>query len=132
MRQKAFEEMHAYTTGKRVLTALPAGLDITAAIDSLCTQKGIDRAAFSIIGSVSCATIGVFDPKQQVFVTHVEQEATEIVSCIGNTRIINGDRSVTAKLILANQQGGLTGGHLFSETLVAQADIDLQELLARP
>jgi len=121
-----------YKPGKRNLLCMPGGSDLIASIKATCKDKGIETASFSIIGTVSSATIGVFDQKQQVYVTYIEKEATEILSCKGNVSQKNGSHYVTAKIILADQQGRLTGGHLFSETIISYAELDIQELLGEP
>jgi predicted DNA-binding protein with PD1-like motif len=121
-----------YRLGRHLFISLPAGSELISALNAFCKTKEIKSACFSIIGTVSFATIGVFDPKQLVFVTHVEKTATEMLSCMGNITPIKGTPQVTAKIILADQQGRLTGGHLFSETIVSHAEIDIQELWGEP
>jgi predicted DNA-binding protein with PD1-like motif len=123
---------NTYKPGKRYLIELPGNSDIITFIKTTCFHKGIETASFAITGSISFATIGVYDQKQQVFVSHIEKVATEILSCAGNITPRKDDPHVTAKIILADQQGQLTGGHLFSETIVAFAELDLQELLGVP
>jgi predicted DNA-binding protein with PD1-like motif len=123
---------NTYRPGKRYFVDLPENSDIISFIKKTCFHKGIESASFTITGSVSFATIGVYDQKQQVYVTHIEKTASEILSCIGNVSPLKGDPNVTAKIILADQRGRLTGGHLFSETMVLHAELDIQELLGEP
>jgi predicted DNA-binding protein with PD1-like motif len=87
---------------------------------------------FTVIGSTMSAILGIYDPTQQVWVTHVEEKATEIVSCLGNVTRLDGSHHVTAKIILADHAGKVTAGHLISKTIVAQAEIMIQEVLGNP
>jgi uncharacterized protein len=113
--------------GRHFVGPLPDQKDLIGAIEAACKHNVIDTATFSITGSVSSATIGVFDPVQQVYVTHLEKDASELLLCQGTFSMVRGKPCVKAKVILADQQGQLTGGHLFSETIIHDATIDLQE-----
>jgi predicted DNA-binding protein with PD1-like motif len=118
-----------YQPGRHVVGPLPEQKDLIEAIETVCRQNAIVRATFSISGSVSSAMIGVFDQVQEVHVTHLENNATELLLCQGTFAATGAKPNVRAKIILADQQGQLTGGHLFSDTIIHDADIDLQELL---
>lgn len=85
-----------------------------------------------MIGNVSSVTAGVYDPVQQVHVTFSEKGPFEIVSCTGNVFMKAGRPAVHAKIILADAQGRVCGGHLFSETIALAGEIDLQELIGPP
>ena len=121
-----------YKPGPRIIRSIPCGTDLIRFLRTVCREKGIETASFWIMGSVSSATIGVYDPKQQVWVTHIEKEATEIISCRGHLSQTHDFCGVTAKIILANQLGQLTGGHLFSDTPAFHAQIDIQALAGEP
>ena len=121
-----------YKPGPRFIRPIPRGTDLIRFIRAVCREKGIETASFWILGSVSTATIGVYDPKQQVFVTHIEKEATEIISCMGHLSQTQGSSRVTAKIILATSNGHLTGGHLFPDTLAYHAELDIQSLAGEP
>jgi predicted DNA-binding protein with PD1-like motif len=89
-------------------------------------------ATFSVIGAVSFATLGAYDQKQQVYATFTQEEPLEIVSCTGNVSLLDQDSVVHAHIILGNLEGNTIGGHLFSETTIYAAEIDLQELTGKP
>ena len=115
--------------GKHIVGPLPDQKDLIGAIEAVCRHNLIDSATFSVTGSVFSATIGVFDHTQEVYVTHLEEEATELLYCQGTIYMCGETPMVRAKLILANQQGHLTGGRLFSDTIIHDAQIILQELV---
>jgi predicted DNA-binding protein with PD1-like motif len=122
--------VQSYRIGRCFFESIPTDSDLIDYIKTQCLNQSIQTAGFTVMGTVTFATIGVYDPKQQVYVTHVEKKATEVISCIGHLTRNEGKAQVAAKIILAGQQGELTGGHLFAPTLVQKAEIDLQELIA--
>ena len=121
--------MNTFRNGKSMIESIPSGSDLIGFITRVCQKNVTQTARFSVIGSVSSATIGVYDQKQAVYVTHIEKTATELISCMGLITQQEGSPHVSAKIILADQQGNLTGGHLFSQTIVEHAQITIQELI---
>ena len=107
---------------------IATGTDLIAALIGLCNRYAIKTGRFWATGRVQSATIGVYDQNQEVYVTHLEEKATEVLFCSGTIITQGEEASVNAKIILADQQGQLTGGHLFSETITQAVEIDLQEI----
>lgn len=121
-----------FNLGRRILGRLPHGEDLITFIELYCRHAAIQTASFSVIGSVSSCTLGVFDQTQQVYVTSKEKEPFEITACTGNVSLKDGDPIVKAHAVLGNAKGKIIGGRLFSETLVFEGEIDLQELIGDP
>ena len=121
---------NAVTAGRQIMAALPIGTDLISAIEALCRSNNIGQARFSVIGAVSSVTLGTYDQTQQVFVTATEQRPYEMIYCRGDI-FPQGERPcVFAKICLADELGRTTGGHLFSETIIYHAEIDLIEIKA--
>ena len=121
-----------FKPGRRFVCRLPHGKDLITSIEDFCIELSIQMATFSIIGAVSSVTVGAYDQKQQVYVTFKEESPLEIVNCIGNVSLKNGDPVVHAHIVLGNKQGRTLGGHLFSETILFTGEIHLQELIGKP
>ena len=121
-----------FTPGRRFVGRLPNGKDLITSIEDFCKASSIQMATFSVIGAVSSATLGAYDQKQQVYATFTEEGPLEIVSCTGNVSMLDQDAVVHAHIILGNLQGKTIGGHVFSETIIYAAEIDLQELTGNP
>ncbi len=124
-RQKQLE----YRLGRYVRTEIATGADLITALIGLCKHYAIKTGRFCLAGRVQSATIGVYDQSQEVYVTHLEENATEVLSCAGSVTIQGKEPTVNAKIILADQQGQLTGGHLFENTISHKVEIDIQELI---
>jgi len=121
-----------FTLGRRFVGRLPHGKDLITSIEDFCKASSIQMATFSVIGAVSSATLGAYDQKQQVYATFTQEEPHEIVSCTGNVSLLDQDSVVHAHIILGNLEGKTIGGHVFSETIIYAAEIDLQELTGNP
>ncbi len=121
-----------FTPGRRFVGRLPNGKDLITSIEDFCKASSIQMATFSVIGAVSSATLGAYDQKQQVYATFTEEGPLEIVSCTGNVSLLDQDAVVHAHIILGNLEGKTIGGHVFSETIIYAAEIDLQELTGNP
>jgi predicted DNA-binding protein with PD1-like motif len=128
------DKMNAFKfkPGRRFVGRLPHGKDLITSIEDFCKASSIQMATFSVIGAVSSATLGAYDQKQQVYATFTQEEPLEIVSCTGNVSLLDQDSVVHAHIILGNLEGKTIGGHVFSETIIYAAEIDLQELTGNP
>jgi predicted DNA-binding protein with PD1-like motif len=121
-----------FSLGRRFLGRLPRGGDLNRCIEIFCQRAAIQTASFSVIGSVSSCTLGVFDQSQQVYVTIKETEPFELAACTGNVSLEDGNPIVRAHAVLGNEKGKIIGGRIFSETLVFGGELDLQELIGDP
>jgi len=121
-----------FQQGRLFVGRLPHGRDLILSVEEFCEDVKIQMATFSVIGAVSSATIGAYDQKQQVYVTFKEEAPLEIVSCIGNVSLKDGKPFIHAHILLVDEQGKTTGGHLFSETIIYAGEINLQELTGKP
>ncbi|MCP4108099.1 MAG: DNA-binding protein [Desulfobacteraceae bacterium] len=121
-----------FQLGRRFIGRLPHDKDLIACIEDFCKENSIQMATFSLIGAAKSATIGAYDQKQQVYVTFTEKAPLEIVTCIGNVSLKDGNPFVHAHIELGDEQGKTFGGHLFSETIIYAGEIDIQELTGKP
>ena len=97
----------------------------------MCTDVAdVPTASFSVSGSVSAFTIGTYDHSQQVYVTYTEKAPHEIAACSGMVSTTKAETDVNARILLCDEQGKVTGGRLFSGTLMVAGEIALQELVA--
>ncbi|MBU4287459.1 MAG: DNA-binding protein [Proteobacteria bacterium] len=121
-----------FKPGRFFLGSLPYGKDLIESVEGFCKEASIQMAFFSVIGSVSSVTLGCYDQKQQVYVTFSEEAPLEIIACIGNVSVKEGSPFVHAHIVLSDEKGKITGGHLFSETIIFAGEINLQELTGKP
>ena len=117
------------THGRCLSGDLPSDQDPLVHIEDLCSQANLKSAVFQIFGSVKHATIGVYDQQQQVYVTHREVHATEILSLKGQISQSNGKFRIRAWVGLADKQGQVCGGRLFTTTCIYQGAYIIEELM---
>ncbi|MCF8067033.1 MAG: DNA-binding protein [Desulfobacterales bacterium] len=118
----------AYETGRRFIGRLPYGKDLIKSVEVFCEEKNIKMATFSAIGAVSSVTMGAYDQKQQVYISFNKEAPLEIVNCTGNVSQKDGKPFLHAHIAIGDEQGKVTGGHLFSETIVFAGEVDIQEI----
>lgn len=124
-------DLQEFKLGRRFFGRLEHGTDIISAIETVCENNSILAASFSIQGAVCSYTIGTYDQAQHVYVTSTVKEAREIVNCQGNVSAKDAKPFVLAHIVLSDERGRITGGRLFSETVVYAGEIELQELIGR-
>ena len=107
---------------------LPYNEDLIKSIENFCREANIKTGAFSVIGALSSVTTGIYDQKQQVYVTAVKKGEFEILSCTGNISIKDDVPMAHAHIILCGGDGRAFGGHLFSESVIFAGEIVLREL----
>ena len=118
-----------FRTGRRLVGKIPRGEDLIRSVERFCEAASVETACFTVQGAVSSFTIGVYDQTQQVYVTHSKAAAREIVFCTGNISIQGGKPVAHDRSVLADESGDVTGGRLFSETLVFAAELEMTEWL---
>ncbi len=121
-----------FTAGRRFLGRLPRGGDLLASIETFCRSHNVETASFTVNGAVNRCTCGVYDQKQQVYVTHTQLGSLELAACQGNVSLLEDEPSVCMHAFLCDPQGKTFGGRLFTPTTVYAGEIDLLELKGPP
>lgn len=123
-----------YQPGRCFLGRFDVGHDVLEALKGFCAENEVWTACFQLTGSVSKATFGVYDLQQRVYITERVDRSLEILSCCGNVSAAsdeNAVRFINAGLVLADNDGKIMGGRLFSPTEVFAVEFVLQELMGK-
>lgn len=91
-------------------------------------KKKIKKAFFTAIGAVKHAKLGYYNQQKHEYITFSVESPREIVSCIGNISLKNGEPFVHAHAVLADEKGNTKAGHFFDGTVFV-AEVHLQELV---
>jgi len=102
--------------------------ELVQSITKFAKEKGIKKAFFTAIGAVKRAKLGYYHQQKHEYITFSVESPHEIVSCIGNISLKNGEPFVHAHAVLADEKGNTEAGHFFEGTVFA-AEIHLQELV---
>jgi uncharacterized protein len=114
--------------GRCLVARLHHGADIIGQITDLAVEKGIKTGFLSVIGALSRAELGYYDQVSQKYGKIQIDEPVELVSCLGNISLRNGEPFVHAHAALSDRAGRVCGGHLNSGIVFA-AELFMQELL---
>lgn len=121
-------EVRTFASGRRVRAQLTPGGDLLADLAAACRRAGLAAATLAVTGSVRSATIGTFDPDQQVYVTHRVEQPLELGACRGTADMAGGQPDLRVGVVLADAAGQVLAGRLFSPTIVFEAEAVFDEL----
>jgi uncharacterized protein len=110
------------------MARLDHGTDIIIQITDLAKEKEIKTGFLSVIGALSRAELGYYDQVSQKYGKIQIGEPVELVSCLGNVSLRDGEPFVHAHAVLSDREGKVWGGHLNSGIVFA-AELCMQELL---
>ncbi len=102
---------------------LDYGEDITQAITEECRRKKIKSAYLFFIGAVQKATIGYYNQKTKKYKKIFINKPMEIVSGVGNISVKEEKIFLHAHVSLSDANGKMSGGHLFSPTIVFACEV---------
>ncbi|MGO9568121.1 MAG: PPC domain-containing DNA-binding protein [Desulfomonilaceae bacterium] len=105
------------------LFRLPKGDDLLEAITLVFRERSMPKAAFNVIGLVTRAVLGYYDPKTRQYVNREFDEALEIVACMGNVSEKEGQIFVHAHVTLSGDDYQCLGGHLMPGTEIFAAEL---------
>ena len=105
------------------LARLPMGDDLLEAIAQEFQNRSMAKAAFTLIGAVSRATLGFYDPLTRQYDSREFDSQLEIVSCMGNVSEKDGQMFVHAHVLLSNKDYRCVGGHLMPGTIIFAAEL---------
>ncbi len=125
-------EQKPYLTGRSYIFKINKGKDLLEALTDFCHDNQIKCGILNGIGALENATISYFDQSKKVYEKRAISKESEILSVNGNISIMDNRSNVHAHLMLALQDGTVTGGHLLAGSKVFVAEIFIQELVGEP
>lgn len=113
------------------LLPLPMGDDLLDALTRAFRDRSIRKAAFNVIGAVSHAVLGYYDPNIRQYENKDFRGAVEIVSCMGNVSEKDHEIFVHAHITLADENYRCVGGHLMPGTEIFAAELYATPLVGK-
>ncbi|MFW5979886.1 MAG: PPC domain-containing DNA-binding protein [Halanaerobiales bacterium] len=110
------------------LIGLSKGEDLIKEITNEVQKRNIEKGIIQAIGAVSQAKIGYYDQKNKEYLYTEFKQHLEIVNCMGNISILEGEPMVHAHIALADKSGKTYGGHLAEGTKIFAAELFIQEI----
>ena len=117
--------------GRCLLARLDHGADILHQAGRLAKEEGIKTGILTAIGALSLAELAYYDQASLEYRKIPVEGPVELLSCLGNISIRDGQPFVHAHAVLADSKGRVLGGHLITGIVFA-AELCLQEFLGEP
>ena len=116
-----------YDTGKELLVRLTHDADLIQSIFELARNKAIEAGSFTAIGALKRARLAYYDQKNHKYREIKIDSPHEMVSCIGNVSLKEGEIFAHMHVVLADEKGRTRAGHLL-EGIVFAAEVHLRKL----
>jgi uncharacterized protein len=108
--------------GEPFLVGLPKGDDLLEAITTVFRELSLRKAAFTVIGAVTRATLGYYGASHH-YANRDFQGMYEIAACMGNVSERDGEIFVHAHIVLSGEDYQCIGGHLMPGTEIFAAEL---------
>ena len=114
------------------LARLPKGMDLLEAITEEFRSRSISKAAFTLVGAVEGAVVGFYDLKLKEYRNRSFEGDYEILACMGNVSLKDGETFVHAHITLSGEDYTAVGGHLMPGTVIFAAELYGSPVPGRP
>ncbi|MFW6178158.1 MAG: PPC domain-containing DNA-binding protein, partial [Desulfohalobiaceae bacterium] len=91
--------------GQNVVFKLPHAEDLLQALGNICREKRISTGSLEVIGALKSAAVAYYDQEKQEYARIELPGEWEILSCLGNISLKQGEAIVHAHIILSDSQG---------------------------
>jgi len=102
--------------------------DLVNELTKIVQEKDITTGIIKVIGAVQRAKIGFYNQDKHEYEYIEFDREMEIVSCIGNISLLDGEPFIHAHIVLADEDGSCYGGHLAEGTKVFASEFYIQPL----
>ncbi|MGO9119248.1 MAG: PPC domain-containing DNA-binding protein [Desulfomonilaceae bacterium] len=113
---------------ERFVERLPKGGDLLEEIANVFQQRSISKATFNLIGAVPRAVLSYWDQDAQDFRIQRFDRHMEIVSCMGNVSMKDGEIAIHCHIVFAGTDYVCVGGHLEPGTEIYVGEIYVMPL----
>jgi uncharacterized protein len=114
------------------MARLPKGIDLLAALETLCAETGLTRGLVQVIGALEHSVVGYYRQGERRYVDMEIKENVEILSGLGNVSLKDGKPFVHLHLVLGREDGSCVGGHAMPGCLIFAAEAALFALDGPP
>ena len=116
-----------YGANKELIVRLNYDADLIQSITELARSKGVEAGSFTAIGALKRAKLGYYDQKNHEYREMKIDSPYELVSCVGNVSLKDGEPFTHVHVVLADEMGNTKAGHLL-EGIVFAAEVHLRQL----
>jgi len=115
--------------GRIWIGRIPFRSDLLESVQQFAAEEKITSAKVEIIGAVEKAVISYYNQDKRVYEDRKFDRHLEIVSCLGNLSLRDGEAVAHLHLALGDSEGDLVGGHLQKGTVVFAGEFVIEEIV---
>ncbi len=115
-------------TARVFMGRLPFRGDLLESVEELAREANVTCGRVEIIGAVEQAVVSYYHQEEQKYQDLHYDQHLEILSCVGNISLKDGEPKAHLHITLADSQGQTWGGHLQKGTVIFAGEIVLQEI----
>ena len=116
-----------YKPDRELIVRLKHDTDLIESITELARNQRIETGSFTAIGALRRARLAYYDQRNHEYREIRIDSPHEMVSCIGNVSLKDGQPFTHAHVVLSNEKGETKAGHLL-EGVVFAAEVHLRQL----
>lgn len=117
-----------FTVDEAYMGRLQKDDDLLKELTKIVKEKDINTGIIKVIGAVQNAKIGFYNQDKNEYEYKKFNREMEVVSCIGNISLMEGEPFIHAHIVLADEDGSCYGGHLAEGTKVFASEFYIQPL----
>jgi len=103
---------------KLVWLQIKNGEDLHGALTNYCLKNDIKAGLICAVGALKNAKFSFYDQAKKIFLPENINKPLEILSCLGNISLKDGQPFVHAHLAVSDKAGRVYGGHLEKGTII--------------
>jgi uncharacterized protein len=115
--------------GNSIFARFDIGDSYPGSFVALARDAGITGASLTAIGAVRDTELAYFDLDRREYQTFGVPGVVELVTCMGNVAVLDGEPFFHVHATVGNSDGRITGGHLLKFTVAVSVECRL-DLLA--
>jgi len=114
------------------ILALQHNENLYESISEYCLNNQIQNGTISAIGALQNVNLGYYDQSKKKYNTLEKNEPVEIVHCLGNISLKEGEIFVHLHISVADKENKLWGGHLMAGSKIFACEVSINELEGEP
>ncbi len=103
------------------------GADLYGSLSDYCLKNNLPAGLFFAIGALKKAEFGFYDQTKKKYLLESVNRPLEILSCLGNISLKDGQPFIHAHLTVSDKKGRIYGGHLEKGSLVFACECAIVE-----
>jgi len=103
------------------------GDDAIRELEAFARRNQVAAASFTAIGAFRDVTLGYFDREIMDYRRNEVHEQVEVLSCIGDVAVRDGEPTVHAHVVVGRRDGTTRGGHLIESSVWPTLEVVLTE-----